>query len=261
MSYVITISNEKGGVGKTTTALSLGAAFAHIGSSVLLVDLDAHANLSFVLGFNSSGFDLPTSDIFVVNRKLSAFSYPTSVPNLNIIPAKNSLQAINHLVPDNMKYSNLLSSVLHTDQWNQYEYILFDCPSSLGSITRDALEASNLLIIPTTAEYFSAFALRNMMSTISQIRKEENPDLAYRILITMFEYNNQIHEDVARQLKKTFEQGLLNIIIEMDERLKEIPLHRLPITCYKSDSSGARQYMALAAEITRYVNHTIKLST
>jgi chromosome partitioning protein len=131
--------------------------------------------------------------------------------------------------------------------------VLVDCPPALGAVTLNALNAANLLIIPTQAEYFSAYALRNMMSIINRARKESNPTLAYRVLITLLDRRNRTHRTIQEQLKNTFQDGLFNTVIEIDTKLRESPILGLPIMHYKSSTRGAAQYRALAEELVEYV--------
>jgi chromosome partitioning protein len=133
-----------------------------------------------------------------------------------------------------------------------HDYILLDCPPALGAITLNALAASDLLIIPTQAEYFSAYALRNMMGTIRRIRQDVNPALAYRILVTLLDRRNRTHRNIFEQLQATFGQGVFTTVIEIDTKLRESPIAGLPITQYKPNSRGSQQYRVLVQELIEY---------
>ena len=133
-----------------------------------------------------------------------------------------------------------------------YDYILLDCPPALGAITLNALSAADLLIIPTQAEYFSAYALRNMMGTIRRVRQESNPNLAYRILVTLLDRRNRTHRNIFEQLQATFGQGVFTTVIEIDTKLRESPMAGVPITQYKPTSRGSQQYRVLAQELIEY---------
>ncbi|MGB8981636.1 MAG: ParA family protein, partial [Anaerolineales bacterium] len=133
-----------------------------------------------------------------------------------------------------------------------YDYILLDCPPALGAITLNALSAADLLIIPTQAEYFSAYALRNMMGTIRRVRQESNPNLAYRILVTLLDRRNRTHRNIFEQLQATFGQGVFTTVIEIDTKLRESPIAGVPITQYKPASRGSQQYRVLAQELIEY---------
>ena len=134
-----------------------------------------------------------------------------------------------------------------------YDFVILDCPPFIGAVTLNALVASTLLIIPTQPEFFSAYALRTMMGIIQQVRSQYNPDLIYRILITMFDRRNRIHREVGEQIRTTFGQGVFETIIEVDTKLRESAVEGLPITHHKSQSRSAVQYDALAQEIMQYV--------
>jgi len=131
------------------------------------------------------------------------------------------------------------------------------CPPFLGAITINALSAADLLIIPTQAEYFSAYALRNMMSMIRRVRQESNPDLGYRILITLLDRRNRTHRNIQEQLQNTFGEGLFKTVIEVDTKLRESPIAGVPITLYRSAARGSQQYRELAQELTEYVKEKI----
>jgi chromosome partitioning protein len=133
---------------------------------------------------------------------------------------------------------------------------VLDCPPALGAVTLNALAASNLLIIPTQAEYFSAYALRDMMSLIRKVRQEYNPQLAYRILITLLDQRNRTHRTIRQQLQQTFGVGLFETVIEIDTRLRESPIVGMPITQYRPNSRGSQQYRILAQELVQYVQQT-----
>jgi chromosome partitioning protein len=137
-----------------------------------------------------------------------------------------------------------------------YEFIIIDCPPFLGSVTMNALTASNLLIMPTQAEFFSVYALRDMMTLIRRVRSQTNPHLTYRLLITMFDRRNRVHRSLAEQLHTTFAAGLLTTIIETDTRLRESPIAGMPIIYHSPKTRSANQYRALAQEIIEYVKET-----
>jgi chromosome partitioning protein len=134
-----------------------------------------------------------------------------------------------------------------------YDFIILDCPPSVGAVTLNALNAADMLIIPTQPEYFSAHALRSMMGAIQQIRNRYNPNLVYRILITMFDKRNRIHREVEQQIRDTFKSGVFNTHIGVDTQLRESALQGLPITHFKTSSRSSQQYNALAQELIAYV--------
>lgn len=256
MSYVIAISNEKGGVAKTTTALSLGAVLAEIGQKVLLIDLDPQANLSLALGFEPGKLEHTSADLLLDSNALIEACTHTNFTDLDLVPANIGLEQTEQVLPVYLNYTTRLRDAIETAYDLPYDIIMIDCPPSLGAIATNALAAADLLIIPTQAEYFSAYALRDMMSIIRQVRSDDNPGLAYRILITLLDQRNRAHRDIRDQLERTFGEGLFKTIIEIDTKLRESPILGLPITQYKPNSRGAQQYRSLAEELIRYVQQT-----
>ena len=256
MTYTIAISNEKGGVAKTTTTLSLGAALAEASQRVLLIDLDPQANLTLALGFEPGKMEKTSGEILLDGSPLLDSRRETSLDNLDIIPANNGLEQAEQVLPIYLNYTTRLRNAVESAKPLPYQAILIDCPPSLGAITVNALAAADLLVIPTQAEYFSAYALRDMMTIIRQVRSEDNPKLAYRILVTLLDQRNRTHRDIRDQLERTFGVGLFRTVIEIDTKLRESPILGMPITQYKPTSRGALQYKSLAEELIQYVQQT-----
>ncbi|MBI1855163.1 MAG: ParA family protein [Chloroflexi bacterium] len=253
MTYVIAISNEKGGVAKTTTTLSLGAALADMGQKVLVVDLDPQANLTLALGIEPGSAAVTSSHILIESAPLMSARLATETENLDLVPSHASIESAEQFLPVRTHYTSGLKRAIDNAAPLPYDYILFDCPPFLGAITTNALSASDLLLIPTQAEYFSAYALRNMMGIIRRVRQESNPNLGYRILITMLDRRNRTHRNIQEQLQNTFGDGLFKTIIEIDTKLRESPIAGLPINRYKPGARGSLQYRELAQELIEYV--------
>ena len=256
MSYIIAISNEKGGVAKTTSTMSLGAALAETGQKVLLIDMDPQANLTLALGFEPNKVENTSSELLLDATPILGSCRATSIANLDLVPANNGLEQAEQVLPIYLNYTSRLRSVIESANPLPYQIILIDCPPSLGAITINALTAADLLIIPTQAEYFSAYALRDMMTIIRQIRSDDNPKLAYRILVTLLDQRNRTHRDIRDQLERTFGIGLFRTVIEIDTKLREGPILGLSITQYRPNSRGALQYRSLAEELIEYVEQT-----
>lgn len=252
MTYIISIANEKGGVAKTTTTLSLGGAFAEMGKRVLLIDLDPQSNLSLSLGIEPEQKVSSIINLILDNRTIMDCIKQTKVENLYLLPSNSDIRMAERLLPAKSDYHMLLRKLL-VPLNNQYDYILMDCPPFLGAITLNALIAADILIIPTQSEYYSVFALRNMMALIRQVRTLGNPDLRYRLLLTMFDKRNGIHRSLAEHLRNSFSSGVLDTVIEIDTRLRESPLVGLPIVFHATKSRSALQYRFLAQEILNYV--------
>jgi chromosome partitioning protein len=251
MPYVIAISNEKGGVAKTTTTFSLGAAMAEVGKDVLLVDLDPQGNLTLANSIEPGEAKLNSGEILLDKLDVQSSIRNTSTPKMDIIPSNPRLAEAEQFLPVRTNYVHILKNAFLAKEL-KYDYILLDCPPSMGAITTNALTAANLLIIPTQAEYFSAYALRDMMMLIRRVRKDFNPGLAYRILITLLDQRNRAHRTIREQLQQTFGVGLFETVIEVDTRLRESPIIGIPITQYRPNSRGSQQYRVLAQELMDY---------
>jgi chromosome partitioning protein len=251
MTFIIAMSNEKGGVAKTTSTLSLGAALAELDHRVLLVDLDPQANLSLALGLETGEAEVTSANVLVENTALRTAIRKTDVPNLDLVPSNSRIESAEQFLPMRSNYLSLLRNAFESASL-PYDYVLLDCPPALGAITFNALSAADLLIIPTQAEYFSAYALRNMMGSIRRVRQESNPNLAYRILVTLLDRRNRTHRNIFEQLQTTFGQGVFTTVIEIDTKLRESPIAGVPITQYKPSSRGSQQYRVLAQELMEY---------
>jgi chromosome partitioning protein len=251
MGFVIALSNEKGGVAKTTSTLSLGASLAELNHKVLLIDLDPQANLSLALGLESGEVEITSANVLIENAALRTAIRRTDVPNLDLVPSHSRIESAEQFLPMRSHYLSTLHNALEAATV-KYDYTLLDCPPALGAITLNALSAADLLIIPTQAEYFSAYALRNMMGSIRRVRQESNPKLAYRILVTLLDRRNRTHRNIFEQLQTTFGQGVFTTVIEVDTKLRESPIAGVPITQYRPSSRGSQQYRVLAQELIEY---------
>jgi len=258
MTHIIAVSNEKGGVAKTTTTLSLGAALAEMDQRILLVDLDAQANLTLALGLEPGEAEHTSSNILIEAAPLLSAVRGTDDENIDLIPSNSRIETSEQFLPVRTGYSGILRRAIEETSPLKYDYVLFDCPPALGAITLNALSAADLLLIPTQAEYFSAYALRNMMGLIRRVREESNPNLAYRILVTMLDRRNRTHRNIHDQLRSTFGEGVFNTVIEVDTKLRESPIAGLPITRYRPGARGALQYRVLAQELMEYAKETEK---
>jgi chromosome partitioning protein len=257
MLKTIAISNEKGGVAKTTTTLSLGAALVDMGHRVLLIDLDAQANLTLSLGFEPNEAEHTSSEILLDNLPLINVRYKTDVENLDLIQSSSRIETCEQYLPVRTNYTTILQRAIAAMlEKVSYDFILLDCPPAIGTITQNALAAADLLLIPTQAEYFSAYALRNMMSLIRHVRERDNPGLAYRILVTMLDKRNRTHRNIHDQLRSTFGEGVFDTVIEIDTKLRESPIAGLPISRYKPGARGTTQYRVLAEELIEYAKET-----
>lgn len=251
MTRIIAIANEKGGVAKTTTAVSLGGALVEMEKNVLLIDLDPQANLSLALGFPPHKTRRSIADVMLNSAAPTSISRETSIPGLDVLPSNSEMGMAERFLPIRQNYQCILKHALEPIQ--HYDTIILDCPPSMGVITLNALIAADLLIIPTQAEYLSAYALRHVMANIRTVRQEANPNLMYRILITMLDKRIGSHKALSAQLHNTFGKAVFETTLQVDTKLRESTIAGLPITHYLPRSRSALQYRALAQELTQYV--------
>lgn len=252
MTHIIAIANAKGGVAKTTTALSLGASLAEMGRKVLLIDLDPHANLTLSLGFKPASFERTVAGLLLGNDDLNRAVIPTNFQDLELVPSNHELNLAEPHLLVRADYMMLLNTTLKDSQ--SYDTIIIDCPPTTGTLTKNALAAADLLIIPTQPEYFSAHALRDMLNLILAIRQENNPKLRYRILLTMLDKRNRIHRSLAEQIRTAFNEAIYDVAIEIDTRLRESAILGQPINQYAPESRATKQYRELAEETRHYSN-------
>jgi chromosome partitioning protein len=255
MTKIIAITNEKGGVAKTTTVLSLGCALVEAGNEVLLVDLDAQANLTLGLGLPPAKIRRSIADVLLNSATPVSVSRETAVPGLDIIPANSEMGKAERFLSVRQEYESTLANALAS--LSGYDYVLLDCPPSLGAVTINAMTAASLIIIPTQPEYFSVHGLRGVLNAVRQVRSQGNPGLNYRILITLMDKRNRIHKSLNEQLRTTFGAGVFETVIETDTKLRESTVVGLPITHYNKRSRSAEQYRALAQELTLNVQEKV----
>ena len=255
MTMVVAIANEKGGVGKTTTALSLGAALAELRQQVLLIDLDPQANLTLGVGLRPGQAPASIADVLLGDAALSDILLPTQVAGLSIAPASDDLLQAERFLPVRQDFELILRDALSASP--HYDSVVVDCPPALGPLTRSALGAADLLVIPTQCEFFSAFALRQVINLVRSVRERVNPSLRYRLLLTMVDLRNTMHRSLAEEIRLAFGAAVFRSAIEVDARLRESPAFGKPITEYAPASRGALQYRELALELTENVQATL----
>ena len=254
MSYIIAIANEKGGVGKTTSALSLGAVLAEDGKKVLLVDLDPQANLTLSLGIKPYHLQRSVADILLGNELFTSIITQSRVKGLDLAPANEEMRLVEQFLRIRENFDLLLKAAL--EEVVTYDIIIIDCPPAVGSLTQSALTAAHLHILPTQCEFFSTHALRSSLNMIRTIREHNNPTLRYRILLTMVDLENQIHQNLNHQIRRAFGNAVFKTVIEVDGQLRESPLYAQPITTFAPDSLGTKQYRELAQELLPYIRET-----
>ena len=249
MSKIISVSNQKGGVGKTTTALSLSAALGVLEKKVLLIDMDPQSNATSGLGIDANEANLSSYDLINGNYKPSKLIIQTSSPNLDIIPAKIDLVGLEIEIISKSEREYLLKNALKSIK-EKYDFIIIDCPPSLGLITLNALTCSNSVIIPIQCEYFALEGLGKLLNTIKGVQKVHNPNLSLEgILLTMFDSRLRLSNQVKEDVRKHFGNVVFNTIIPRNVSLGEAPSHGESILVYNATSKGSKSYLKFAQEI------------
>jgi chromosome partitioning protein len=249
MSMTIAVSNQKGGVAKTTTCLSLGAALAEMGHGVLLVDLDPQANLTLSLGLDPKQLRRSVIDTLMGNKSLVGVSQQTNIPVLDIVPANSELTLVDQVFYKLPGYQFRLKQAIDGILQGLYQYIVLDCPPYLAPLTLNALTAADLLIIPVQCELYAAHSLRQGIGLALQMREKINTNLDYRVLVTMYDERNRISRMILEQMQNELSKVLFETIIQIDTKLRECPVFGKPITSYAPRSRAAQQYRALAQEL------------
>ncbi|MES2768419.1 MAG: AAA family ATPase [Bdellovibrionota bacterium] len=254
MAKVICIANQKGGVGKTTTSVNLSAALAEIGRRVLLVDLDPQGNASSGLGVKRhENADRNVYHVLIGEKKVVDVRQKTSVQNLDIIVANNDLVGAEIELVDAEGREFRLKQALSLVQ-EEYDYILIDCPPSLGLLTLNALAASNSFLVPLQCEYYALEGLSQLLNTAGLVKKRINPNLKIEgIVLTMFDTRNNLSHQVVSEIQTHFGDKVFKSIIPRNVRLSEAPSHGRSIIHYDNKSVGALKYIELAQELDSQV--------
>jgi len=252
MTTTIAVSNQKGGVAKTTTCLSLGACLAEMRQSVLLIDLDPQAHLTISLGLRPENLRRAVDEALLGNASLVSVSRESPVFGLDIVPANRMLIVLDKILYGRPDYQFLLKKGLDAMGEDFYDFVLIDCPPSLGTLTLNGLTAADLLIIPVQCDYYAAYSLRHFVRMIQKVREKTNPWLTYRVLVTMYDRRNKICQLILDRMRRGLDSILFETIIEVDTKLRESPAFGQPITLYAPRTRGTQQYRALAKEL---MNH------
>ena len=249
MAKIIAIANQKGGVGKTTTAVNLSAAMAILEKKILLVDADPQANATSGLGIDVKSQKLGTYQLLEHTAKADQTIIPSRTPNLDLIPSHIDLVATEIELIDKKNREYMLKKALESVD-NQYDYIIIDCAPSLGLITLNALAAADSLIIPIQCEYFALEGLGKLLNTIKSVQKIHNKSLDIEgLLLTMFDSRLRLSNQVVEEVQKHFGKMVFKTIIQRNIRLSEAPSFGESIIDYDATSKGAKNYLSLANEI------------
>jgi len=257
---VIAVSNQKGGVGKTTTAINLGTALAAIGRKVLILDLDSQGNASTGLGVFQNRRELTTYDLLLGDANLAEVSQESPVPGLFVAPSTVDLSSADvDLVEDRNRVLRLREA-LNSESAKQcaYDYILIDCPPSLNLLTVNAMVAANSVLVPLQCEFFALEGLSQLMMTIREVRQTLNPALEIQgVVLTMYDGRNNLSRQVEEDVRQNLGDLVYETTIPRNIRLSEAPSHSIPALIYDHKSSGAIAYQKLAGELLRRLNDPI----
>lgn len=251
---IIAIANQKGGVGKTTTAINLAAALAEAGENVLLVDLDPQGNASTGLGIDLEDRIYTTYDLLLEDTPLGEIILPTDTDNVSIVPATVDLSSADIELYSNEKRSHLLRDALKQTDIDTFEfdYILIDCPPSLNLLTVNAMVAADSILVPLQSEFFALEGLSQLMLTIREMRETANPGLRIEgIVLTMYDRRNNLSQQVEQDARDNLGDLVFKTLIPRNVRVSEAPSFAMPVLSYDSSSKGAVAYRALASEVIK----------
>lgn len=255
MGRIIAITNQKGGVGKTTTSVNLAATLAAANQRVLLLDLDPQGNATMGSGVDKHDLSKTTYDVLMKQRLASETIMPLPELGYHLLPANADLTAAEVQLISALRREYRLQDVLRPIR-EQYDYLLIDCPPSLNMLTVNALVAAQGVIIPMQCEYFALEGLSALVQTIESVRESVNPQLRIEgLLRTMYDPRNNLSRDVSEQLLNHFGEQVYRAVIPRNVRLAEAPSHGLPILHYDKGSRGSLAYLALAAEVLHQERH------
>ncbi len=249
LGRIIAVTNQKGGVGKTTTSVNLGACLAYIGQKVLLVDIDPQGNATSGVGVEKGDVHQCIYDVLVDDVDVKETIKQSKVENLSIVPATISLAGAEiELVPTISREVRLKKALEKVK--GDFDYIIIDCPPSLGLLTINALTASDAVVIPVQCEYYALEGLSQLLSTVRLVQKHLNHDLMIDgVLLTMLDARTNLGIQVIEEVKKYFQDKVYRTIIPRNVRLSEAPSHGEPIIIYDAKSRGAEVYLELAKEV------------
>jgi chromosome partitioning protein len=245
---IIAVANQKGGVGKTTTAVNLATAFAEQGRRVLLLDLDPQANATTGLGV-ADGYGATSYELLLGEAELEAAVTASAVPGLSVVPASPDLAAAEIELGTRPSREFLLAQALRS-RLGEYDDVLIDCPPSLNLLTINALTAADRVLVPLQCEFYALAGLAQLMGTIERVQRGLNQRLALQgVVLTMYDRRNNLCELVAADVRGHFGNKVYNTVIPRNVRVSEAPSHGLPVLVYDQRCAGAQAYIELAAEI------------
>lgn len=252
---VLALANQKGGVGKTTTAINLGTALAAIGEEVLVVDLDPQGNASTGLGIDRKNRGRSTYDLMIGAATVDEIAIATAVPRVSVMPSTLDLLGAELEIADQADRTHRLRRALASigggpGHAGKYTYVLIDCPPSLNLLTINALVAAHSILVPLQCEFFALEGLSQLLHTVEQVKQSLNPELSiHGIVLTMFDSRNKLSGQVAADVRKHMGSAVYETVIPRNVRVSEAPSHGKPVLLYDFKSTGSQAYLRLAAEI------------
>ena len=255
MGKIVAIANQKGGVGKTTTAVNLAASLGVLEQKVLLIDADPQANATSALGVDPNAVTTGTYQVLEHEARPEDVTLKTNTPNVSLIPAQIDLVAVEIELVDKENREHMLKAALQNIK-EEYDYIFIDCAPSLGLITLNALTAADSVIVPIQCEYFALEGLGKLLNTIRSVQSIHNPDLDIEgLLLTMYDSRLRLSNQVVEEVKTHFQKMVFETIIQRNVRLSEAPSFGETIVMYDATSTGAVNYLNLAKEFLK--NNTL----
>ncbi len=257
MAKVIAFANQKGGVGKTTTAINIGASLAAVKQRVLLIDMDPQGNAGTGMGFDRSAHNQSVYDVIMGASSAADNILSTAVPGMHIMPASDNLSRVDLEFPDieNSEYRlrDALAPIVE-----HYDYILLDCPPSFGALTLNAMTTADSVIIPMQCEFFALDGITKLINNIKLVRQNLNPDLdVLGIVLTMYDKRAGLTRAVEDDLRRTFGDKVFKTVVPRNVRVSEAPSHGKPALFYDFNSTGAQAYLRVATEVVQRIKGDI----